>query len=308
MATSSFTLQGSKVKFAIEQIRASYKGTLSADGSMITGTWTQGSPLPLELRRATKDTAWSDRAQHSIQFVTVDKDVKLEVLDWGGTGRPLVMLAGLGNSAHIFDKFAPKLTGTYHVYGVTRRGFGDSSVPNSGYSADRLSDDVLATIDALKLTKPVLAGHSIAGEELSSTGSRHPEKVAGLIYLDAGYFYAYYDPSVKKPMPTIPPPTGDAPNAVAGVMAGTQKYANIRGPILAIFALPHDPGPTVANNPDQLAAFRDEDAIADSQAKAFEKGLPSAKVIRIPNANHFVFISNEADVLREMNAFIGGLK
>jgi len=304
MSTSSFTLQGSAVKFAIEQIRASYEGTLSADGSTMTGTLTQGLPLPLEWRRATKDTAWSDPAQHSIKFVTVDKDVKLEVLDWGGTGRPLVMLAGLGNSAHIFDKFAPKLTGTYHVYGVTRRGFGDSSAPNSGYSADRLGDDVLAAIDALKLTKPVLAGHSIAGEELSSIGSRHPEKVAGLIYLDAGYFYAYYDPSVKQPMPEIPPPTG----AAAGVMAGTQKYASIRGPILAIFALPHDPGPAAANNPDQLAAFKDQEAIADSQAKAFEKGLPSAKVIRIPNANHYVFVSNEADVLREMNAFIEGLR
>jgi hypothetical protein len=151
MATSSFTLQGSEVTFAIEQIRASYEGTLGADGSTMTGTWTQGPPLPLELRRATKDTAWRDPAQHSVKFVTVDKDVKLEVLDWGGTGRPLVMLAGLGNSAHIFDKFAPKLTGTYRVYGITRRGFGDSSAPNSGYSADRLGDDVLAAIDALKL-------------------------------------------------------------------------------------------------------------------------------------------------------------
>jgi len=41
----------------------------------------------------------------------------------------------------------------------------------------------------------VLVGHSIAGEELSSVGTRHPEKVAGLIYLDAGFPYAYYDGS-----------------------------------------------------------------------------------------------------------------
>jgi len=40
----------------------------------------------------------------------VDDNVKLEVLDWGGTGRPLVLLAGLGNTAHVFDDFAPKLT------------------------------------------------------------------------------------------------------------------------------------------------------------------------------------------------------
>ena len=80
------------------------------------------------------------------------------------------------------------------MVGVTRRGFGDSSAPASGYGADRLGDDVLAVIDALKISKPVLAGHSLGGEELSSIGSRHPEKVAGLIYLDAGYSYAFYAP------------------------------------------------------------------------------------------------------------------
>ena len=57
------------------------------------------------------------------------------------------------------------------------------------YSADRLGDDVLAVLDALKLNRPVPAGHSLGGEELSSVGSRHPERVAGLIYLDAGYAY-----------------------------------------------------------------------------------------------------------------------
>jgi non-heme chloroperoxidase len=75
----------------------------------------------------------------------------------------------------------------------TRRGYGASSAPASGYSADQLGDDVLAVLDSLALTRPVLVGHSIAGEELSSVGSRYPEKIAGLIYLDAGYSYAYYD-------------------------------------------------------------------------------------------------------------------
>src|SRR5690349_414096 len=89
MATSSFTVEGSNIKFAIAQVNGSYEGKLSADGSTMTGTWTQLQPLPLELRRATKETEFRDPARHNIQFVTVDKDVKLEVPDWGGTGRPL---------------------------------------------------------------------------------------------------------------------------------------------------------------------------------------------------------------------------
>src|SRR5258708_1255416 len=135
---------------------------------------------------------WRDPSPHSIQFVTVDENVKLEVLDWGGSGKPLVLLAGLGNTAHVFDDLAPKLAFEYHVHGITRRGFGASSTPASGYSADRLGDDVLAVLDALKLVRPVLAGHSIAGEELSSVATRHAERVAGVIYLDAGYSNAFY--------------------------------------------------------------------------------------------------------------------
>jgi pimeloyl-ACP methyl ester carboxylesterase len=144
---------------------------------------------------AQKAAAWHDPSPHTVQFVNVDENVKLEVLDWGGSGRPLVLLAGLGDTAHVFDDFAPKLTSENHVYGITRRGFGASSAPDSGYSADALGDDVISVLDALKLERPVVVGHSIAGEELSSIGTRHPERIAGLIYLDAGYEYAYYDRS-----------------------------------------------------------------------------------------------------------------
>ena len=49
------------------------------------------------------------------------------------------------------------------------------------------------------------------------------------------------------------------------------------------------------------------DVKAESQAKAFETGVPTARVVRIARANHYVFVSNEADVLREMEAFIASL-
>jgi pimeloyl-ACP methyl ester carboxylesterase len=130
------------------------------------------------------------------QFVTVEPNVKLEVLDWGGSGRPLIFLSGLGDTAHVYDEFAPRFTAHYHVYGITRRGFGDSSKPeptDANYSADRLGEDVVAIIDALRLDHPVLVGHSIAGEELSYVGNHDPKKVAGLIYLDAGDYYGFYD-------------------------------------------------------------------------------------------------------------------
>jgi non-heme chloroperoxidase len=63
-----------------------------------------------------------DPSPHTVQLVTVEDSVKLEMLDWGGSGRPLVLLAGEGGSAQVFDDFAPNLSSNYQVYGFTRRG------------------------------------------------------------------------------------------------------------------------------------------------------------------------------------------
>jgi non-heme chloroperoxidase len=128
---------------------------------------------------------WHDPSRHQVQFVTVEEGVKLEVLDWGGTGRPVVLLAGLGFTAHVLDGFAEKLTDSYHVYGITRRGYGASSRPPSGYTEQRLTEDDLQVFDALKLVAPVVVGHSVAGNELSQLGIHHFERIGGLVYLEA---------------------------------------------------------------------------------------------------------------------------
>lgn len=284
------------LQFTAASVGGGFDGKVSADGNSIVGTWKQGGgTLPLTLTRATPATAFPHASAHTTQFITVDKDVKLEVLDWGGKGRTLLLVAGGGNTAHTYDAFAARLTGKYHVVGVTRRGFGASSAPATGYGADRLGDDVLAVMEALKLDKPVLVGHSLGGGELSSVGSRQPGKVAGLVYLDAAYSYAFYAPGIAQTpeVPATPPP-----GITGAIMGGMQKYTRLPVPVLAIYALPH-----AGQQRDPTA-----DAKAEALAKAFEKGVPTARVVRIPNANHFVFRSHEADVLREMDAFIAGLK
>jgi pimeloyl-ACP methyl ester carboxylesterase len=224
---------------------------------------------------------------------------------------------------------------------------------------------VLSVIEALKLTRPVLAGHSIGGEEMSSIGSRHPERVAGLVYLEAGYPYAWYDPNVHEfdstvrvdlaelqaklgqlsqgdvgtdtsvlirrlidttlprfeadlralqaDLDTLPPAlpelfSSPLPPIARAIFAGEQEYTKISDPILAIFAMPPDFGPPPGGNPSIRAAFEAKvDAEVETQVKSFEAGNPTARVVRLPHANHYVFRSNEDDVIREMKAFIGNL-
>jgi pimeloyl-ACP methyl ester carboxylesterase len=310
-------------------------------------------------------------AVSKVQLVTVEPGVKLEVIDWGGQGRAVILLAGFGNDAHVFDKFAPKLTDWYHVYGVTRRGFGASSAPPTGYSADRLGDDVVAVMNALKIDRPVLIGHSLAGEELSYVGFRYPQKVAGLVYLDAGYVYAFYDtsgralndsaasalqmsaididevqrkltellqmtfmgnrqkagalidelmatelPRVTTDLPTLKRvmqsgTTARFPPVAQAFFSGLEEFTAVRVPILAIFADPHARGTlstTAGRAPAQMAAEEALDKeFVEAQIAATQRAAPGAHIVRLPHANHYVFLSNEAEVLQNIHGFIQAL-
>lgn len=368
MVANSASLQGAAIKASFGS--GDFDGRIDVKGTTVSGTWTavggQGAAIsrPLAFSRPTAATAWRDSSAHQVRFVTVERNVRLEVLDFGGTGRPVVLLAGLGNNAHVFDQLAPKLTDRYHVYAITRRGFAPSSVPTSGYRSDSLADDVLAVLDSLHLARPVLVGHSIAGQELSSIGSRHPERVAGLAYLDAANVYAYYDPAVVNNAPYVLPDLqrqlalifdrwapisfaertalvrqladttlpivirdlrlwaddlATAPNAAerplglrrdpvaSAIFAGGQLYSHIQGPVLAIFVAP---GPLRPDATDSLSRAKLDSlslAFRMPQIAAFQRGVPQARVVRLAHANHYVWRSNEADVLREMRAFINGL-
>src|ERR1035438_2108189 len=140
--------------------------------------------LTSALAWAQESVTWHDPSKHSVQFVTVEDGVRLEVLDWGGTGRPVVLLAGY-LTAHVYDDFAAKLSESCHVYGITRRGYGASSHPESGFSAERLGQDVIAVLDALHLSTPRLAGSWLGGHELTAIASAHPSRIAGLVYMDS---------------------------------------------------------------------------------------------------------------------------
>ena len=199
---SEIVLTGAAVGFSLDKAQGDFLGQLSDDGKTLTGTWKTlyGGAQPLTFGRAARKDEWAaDPSPHIAQFVTVQPGVRLEVLDWGGKGAPLIFLSGLGGTGHSFDGFAERFTAKHHVYAITRRGFSLSSSPpdtDANYDADRLGDDVLAVINALHIQRPVIAGHSIAGEELSSVGTRPPEKLSGLIYLEALNQFSFYDPSV----------------------------------------------------------------------------------------------------------------
>ena len=117
-------------------------------------------------------------------YVSVN-GIRLHYLDWGGTGPALIFLSGMGSSAYIFNKFAPRFSDKFRVLALTRRGHGDSDTPETGYDADTLVEDIRQFMDCLGVETAILAGHSLAGVELTHFAATHPARVEKLVYLDA---------------------------------------------------------------------------------------------------------------------------
>lgn len=113
--------------------------------------------------------------------------VRLHYVDWGGRGPTIILLSGLGDSARIFDDLAPRLAKEHRVFAFTRRGYGLSDLRQSDYSNAALVGDIVGLMDALSIAKASLVGHSIAGGELSTMGTQHPERIERLVYLDSAY-------------------------------------------------------------------------------------------------------------------------
>jgi pimeloyl-ACP methyl ester carboxylesterase len=280
-----------------------------------------------------------DPSPHQVRFLTVDTSVRLEVLDWGGTGRP-VMFVGCYLTGHVYDNIAPKLTDRFRVYAITRRGVGASDHPATGYSPQRRADDVLDVIEALKLQKPILIGNSCGGDILHTLGARNPDRLGGLMYLDAAEDptlgaadYEQVPVDMSKIPARVPPKSQPIVFPEADVRHREQRptepairraivddnrvrpeYARIRVPVVAVYRTRTWESVLAEYPPksdEQLAALKQGypalRAMLDKWQRDLLTGVPTAKIVELPDANLYMFLSNEADIIRELRAFAASL-
>lgn len=146
--------------------------------------------------------AWRDPSPHEVRWTTVDSSVRMEVLDWRGSGPPLVLISCY-LTAHSYDDFAPNLTNQFHVYGITRRGIGASDKPATGYSVQRSVDDLLETLDALNIRKTVLVGTSCAGQVQTLFAAQHSDRLSALVYFDGASDPTITGADVSPQMPAL---------------------------------------------------------------------------------------------------------
>lgn len=240
-------------------------------------------------------------AEPEVQFIDVGDEVKLEVLDWGGAGRPIVLLAGSGNTAHIYEDFAPKLTNWAHVYGITRRGYGMSS------NADSM-DFPWSNAEFRALTMKSINGSAgppqrTAADNRSVEAYRAYQKRTGSFPFPADEIRNMYemnpDGSVGK--------NRTPPFVSREIDDGSirKDYTGIQCPVLALIAVPRSPSTHSTTQPPK----KDEQERADSERlneillefiHRWEGNLrhadSAAHIVELPGAQHYMFLAEEPEV------------
>lgn len=110
--------------------------------------------------------------------------IDVHYLRTGGDKPPVVLLHGLMTNGACWTPLARALEEDYDVVMPDARGHGNSSAPDHGYRYDDLAADVVSLIDVLRLTTPVLLGHSMGGMTAAVVASRNPKLLRGLVLAD----------------------------------------------------------------------------------------------------------------------------
>ncbi|MCH8311089.1 MAG: alpha/beta hydrolase [Chloroflexi bacterium] len=119
------------------------------------------------------------------KFATLN-GMQFHYVDWGGEGRPIVLLHGLASNSRIWDMVAPILSKGHRVAALDQRGHGDTDKPDHGYEFDSMVNDLDSFIADMGFDNPIIAGHSWGADVALEYAVTHPDTPAGLCFVDGG--------------------------------------------------------------------------------------------------------------------------
>ena len=112
--------------------------------------------------------------------------VQIHVVDYGGTGEPIVCVHGLTANARFWDAIAEQLSPTYRVLAVDLRGRGDSEKPGDGYHIQQHAQDIRHVLTHFHIENAIIMGHSLGAIISLCFTATYPERVKRLILVDGG--------------------------------------------------------------------------------------------------------------------------
>ncbi|MGH7497003.1 MAG: alpha/beta fold hydrolase [bacterium] len=118
----------------------------------------------------------------TIQSIALPSRVKLQYVEQGDpSGVPVLLLHGYTDSWRSFELVLPFLPMSIHAYALSQRGHGDSERPVSGYHPYDFAADVAAFMDARKIARAVIVGHSMGSYVAQCFAMEYPDRTLGVV-------------------------------------------------------------------------------------------------------------------------------
>lgn len=217
-----------------------------------------------------------------------------------GSGMPLVLLHGNGESGEYFRPQVEYFSASYRVIVVDTRGHGKSPRGEAPFTLAQFAEDLKAFLDRLGITRCILLGFSDGANIALLFALRYPGYLEKLILNGADL-----SPTGVKPVYQIPIVLGYATvslialfdrKAVAKkeLLALMVNKPNIRQSELSALTVP------------TLVIVGDRDMIKDKHSRLIASSLPDATFVSIPG-NHFIAAKASKQFNREVERFLRGL-
>jgi len=260
------------------------------------------------------------------RFLQVD-GLRLHVLDFGGAGRPVLLLHGVLGQAWMWAGVAPALTGAGRVLALDLRGYGDSQwSPTGAYATEDHAGDAAAVIERFGAGAADVVGFSWGGLVGLALAARRPDLVRRLAIVDVPPSFAQSDTEV-------PPLAGEYASHAEAVEAERRLSPRAQDGMLDVMAS-HGTRPTAGgrlarkHDPtflqrwpfrrddrwEQLRALgapllivraSDSAVLSEDEADRMRGEARAATLVRIADCGHLVAVERPGPLAAAVTAFLG---
>ena len=219
-------------------------------------------------------------------------------------GAYVIFLHGWGGNSSAFSLSADMLKRSgYRAITPDFRGFGDSAEPDSPRGVPEYADDILSLMERDGISEAVLVGHSFGGRVALEIAAKHPERVRGLVLVDAAGLKPRRKPSyyIKVAFHKLSVKMGGKG------LAGSSDYRALSPVMKECFKriVNYDQTPLLPLVKCPTAIFwgRDDRDTPFCMAKRFNRGIADSHVFPL-KGGHFAYLTDCDEFLSVLRAFV----
>lgn len=276
-------------------------------------------PKAIQAKAPDTASALPTTRQPRRRSVNVD-GVNLSILE-AGTGDPVIFVHGVVTTSNIFPKYLGAYSPNFRGIAVDLRGYGDSDKPDTGFTIDQFSKDLIKLADDLRIEKPVWVGVSMGGMILQRLALDHPSRVSALVLVsttDGAMILDPHIPSIGAPrdyrevsknmiVESFPPGTDAAVYQPLLDRIPTWNATVIRQALTSMSRFNVHGQLSQIRVPTLVMVGAKDDVATPAIAKGIQEQIPGAQVKEF-NTGHFMMAEDPERFLFVLGEFLRGLK